>query len=207
RIPAGGERAGDPVPETVDRRSPLLALLGGERAQRLEQGRDRATAPERRDTHGFERALVGGGGNSAEELGFQGSKIGHCLPQLRQRRVLASSGLTKGRPCACAAIHSSLTRIHQRACVSASLMSIKRGSCTRPSRWRTTTSRSWPRKVCMNGLISGASGLTQPGDAQKIWCTSVASSVTCVIAGRPTTAWRSPCTSSMRNPGSSSRNL
>src|SRR5262249_6686733 len=174
---------------------------------RLEQRGDRAAAPERRDTYGFERALVVGGGNGAEDLGFQGSKIGHCLPQLRQRRVLASRGLTKGRPCACAAIHSSLTRIHQRACVSASLMSIKRGWCTRPSRWRTTTPRSWPRKVCMNGLISGASGLTQPGDAQKIWCTSVASSVIGVIAVRPASAWRVPCPFPRRPPRNSSRNL
>ncbi len=40
----------------------------------------------------------------------------------------------------------------------------------------------------MNGLIKGASGATHPGEAQKIWWTSVASSVIGVIAVRPTTA-------------------
>ena len=54
----------------------------------------------------------------------------------------------------------------------------------------------------MNSLINGDSSATHEGVAQKIWCTSVASSVVGVIAVRPTTAWRSPCTSSMRRPGS-----
>ncbi len=53
----------------------------------------------------------------------------------------------------------------------------------------------------MNGLISGESADTQPADAQKIWRTSVRSSVIGVIAVSPTTRWRSPCTSSMRSPG------
>src|SRR5262249_46432621 len=171
-------------------------------AERLQERGYRAAAAQRRNANGFERRLVVRICDGGEELGLERAKVGHRSSQLRQRNVLGSSGLTKARPSSCAAIHSSFTRIHQRACVSASLMSMSLGLCTRPSRCLITTWRSWSRKVCMKGLSNGASGATQPAEAQKIWWTSVASSVIGVIAVNPTTACRSPCTSSTRSPGS-----
>src|SRR5262249_60821428 len=54
----------------------------------------------------------------------------------------------------------------------------------------------------MNRLSSGASGATQPGEAQNIWCTSVVSSVIGVMAVRPTTAWRGPGTPPQGRPRS-----
>src|SRR5207247_7843193 len=142
RLPTRGNGGGDTLLESVDARSLPLALIGRHRAERLEQRGHRAVATERGNADGLEHGLVRGGGDCGEKLGLEGAKVGHGLAQLRQRRVLGSSGLTKGRASACAAIHSSLIRIHQRAWVSASLINMSRGLCTRPSRCFTTTWRS-----------------------------------------------------------------
>ena len=142
RVSACGNRSGDAIFETVDTRPLLLARFGGHRAERLQERGYRAVAAQRRNPHGFERRFIRRVCDGGQEFGLERAQVVHGCPQLRQRSVLGSSGLTKGRPSPCAAIHSSLTRIHQRACVSASLMSISRGLCTRPSRCLTTTWRS-----------------------------------------------------------------
>src|SRR5262245_6217280 len=77
RFAAFGERLRHLVLEAVDERA-LLAPLGRRHgAERLEQRRDRAVAPERSDAHGFKRGFVGCRRDVSQDLLFELCDVGH----------------------------------------------------------------------------------------------------------------------------------
>ena len=78
------ERGLDLALELVDPRAELLALLGGERAQRLHQAGDAALLAEGRHAHGLERAEIGRLLDGAERLVTNRRKIFHR--QLQTKR-------------------------------------------------------------------------------------------------------------------------
>gem|GEM_PF-2715262 len=78
--PAFGERRGDAVPQSVDRRALLPTRLGRHRAQGLEQRRDCPGLAERPHAHRLERRDIRRGGDFGQEVGFEDGVIGHgCL--------------------------------------------------------------------------------------------------------------------------------
>ena len=54
-----------------------LALVRRHLAERRQQRGDRALLAERRDAHGLQRGFVAGGGDLAEDFGFELGKVGH----------------------------------------------------------------------------------------------------------------------------------
>jgi hypothetical protein len=72
-----GERRVDAILEAVDQRPLSLALLRRQRAQRLQQRRDRAALAECRHAHRLERGFVAGGGDLGEDLLFKLRGVGH----------------------------------------------------------------------------------------------------------------------------------
>ncbi len=72
-----GERAVDAILQAINQWALALALVGRERTERLEQRGDRAALAERADAYRFERRLVAGGGDLAEDLLFELSDVGH----------------------------------------------------------------------------------------------------------------------------------
>ena len=87
RVAARGERRGDALLQAVDQRALLLALVRRHAAERLQQRRDRAALAERGDAHGFERGLVGGGGDRAERFPVRASAISLIASLRHQRQV------------------------------------------------------------------------------------------------------------------------
>ena len=71
-----------------------LALVRRHAAERLEQRRDRAALAERRDAHGFERGLVGGGGDGGRRSRF---RVARCR-SWRSRCVRPSSSAKADDP-------------------------------------------------------------------------------------------------------------
>ena len=80
RLLAGGERGADAVLEAVDERALQLALVRRHGAERAQQRRHRAALAERRDAHGFQRRLVGRGGDVGQDLLFELLDVGHGKP-------------------------------------------------------------------------------------------------------------------------------
>ncbi len=81
-----------PLLETIDERASLPAFIGCHCAERLEQGGDRAVLPHCADAKGFDRSLVRGCGDLAEQRFFKELDVGHSpsFPRCQFPRCQAS---------------------------------------------------------------------------------------------------------------------
>ena len=79
-VAARGQRLGDGILGEIDRRTLGLAFVRRHLAERREQRGDRALLAERCDAHRFDGGFVAGGGDVGENLGFEGSEVGHGNP-------------------------------------------------------------------------------------------------------------------------------
>ena len=76
-----GNRPGDAVAQRIEGGAGGLALLGRQRAQRLQQFGDDALLAERMDTRGLQRGLVFARGDAREEIAFERGNVSHGGPR------------------------------------------------------------------------------------------------------------------------------
>ena len=79
-VAARGQRLRDRVLGEIDRRTLGLAFVRRHLAERRQQRGDRALLAEGSDAHRFQRGFVAGGGDLAEDFGFELSEVGHGNP-------------------------------------------------------------------------------------------------------------------------------
>ena len=79
-VAALGKRLRDLVLGEIDCGALRLAFVRRHFAEGREQCGDRALLAERCDAHGFEGCFIAGGGDLAEDLGFEVREIGHGNP-------------------------------------------------------------------------------------------------------------------------------
>ena len=77
RLAPRQQRGVDAILQSVDQRPLRLAFFGRQRAERLQERRDRAGLAERGDAHCFERRLVRRGGGIGENLLFELCGVRH----------------------------------------------------------------------------------------------------------------------------------
>src|SRR6185369_3746966 len=95
---AGVDRVADLVLEKVELGACLLALLGGQRAERPHLLGDCALPPQRRDADCLQRRLIAGIRNAPQDFLFKGEQTHGPFPTKQRPKLEAMERAKKARP-------------------------------------------------------------------------------------------------------------